>query len=178
MPNPGSSTAVLQAAGAGSAVEGQAAGIYLQPGQLVACAEGRRVTTILGSCVAVCLFDERRGVGGVNHYLLPHWAGGDAAAASAGRSAWRFGNVAIERLLDEVARLGAVSPSAKLFGGACVLEAFAARGDGHLGAQNVRVAVEALAARGVPVVAQDVGGRRGRKLIFDTASGDAWVKEL
>lgn len=144
---------------------------YLQPGQLVACSEPTTVTTILGSCVAVCLWDPGRRVGGVNHFLLPHWSDGRELSA-------RFGPIAIERTLERVLALGC-SPAglqAKVFGGASVL-AFAPR-DEHIGLQNVRVARQRLAAAGIPIVAEDVGGCRGRKLQFQTDTGLALVKTL
>jgi chemotaxis protein CheD len=144
---------------------------YLQPGQLVACSEPTTVTTILGSCVAVCLWDHRRKLGGVNHYLLPYWSDGRELSA-------RFGPIAIARTLDRVLALGGSSGDlqAKLFGGACVLAL--STGGEHIGLQNVRVARERLTAAGVPIVAEDVGGNRGRKLVFHTDTGLALVKTL
>jgi len=66
--------------------------VYLQPGQLYASAQPSAVTTVLGSCVAICLWDPLTSVGGMNHYLLPFFAG-------AGRGTPRFGNVAMAQLL-------------------------------------------------------------------------------
>jgi chemotaxis protein CheD len=81
----------------------------------------------------------------------------------------------IEKLLALGARKGRLQ--AKVFGGACVIEAF--RGSGrHLGEKNVDVALSVLGEAAIPVVAQDVGGRCGRKLIFDTGGGGAWVRAL
>jgi chemotaxis protein CheD len=144
---------------------------YLQPGQLLACSEPTTVTTILGSCVAVCLWDRRRGVGAVNHYLLPQWSAGRELSP-------RFGPIAIARTLERLLALDC-SPrdlQAKLFGGAWILAA--AKGDDHIGLQNVRVARQRLAEAGVPIVAEDVGGNRGRKLVFHTDTGLALVKTL
>ena len=62
--------------------------VYLQPGQLYASGQPSAVTTVLGSCVAICLWDPVVSVGGMNHYLLPFFAGG------AGKGSPRFGNVA------------------------------------------------------------------------------------
>ena len=62
-------------------------GVYLHPGQLVVSAAPCSVSTILGSCVAVCVWDEETGIGGMNHFLLPNFAG-------RGLSSARFGNVA------------------------------------------------------------------------------------
>ena len=145
---------------------------YLHPGQLFVSKENHEVTTILGSCVAVCLWDTGAKIGGINHYLLPSFAGDGVASA-------RFGDTSIRELLSTLIAMGCDRRrfQAKLFGGACVLEAFRVRKN-HLGAQNVRTARELLAAEAIPVVGEDVGGDRGRKLIFTTGDGSAWVKEL
>jgi chemotaxis protein CheD len=146
--------------------------VYLQPGQLYASAQPSAVTTVLGSCVAICVWDPLTSVGGMNHYLLPFFAG-------QGHGSPRFGNVAMTQLLDRVQALGASRGrlQAKVFGGACVLEAFQAR-EGHLGEKNAGVAFKLLEELGIPVVSRDVGGRSGRKLIFHTDLGNAWVAKL
>ncbi len=146
--------------------------VYLHPGQMIAFQESAAVTTILGSCVAVCLCDPESGVGGMNHFLLPFDNGEGQAAA-------RFGDRAVPELIARLLALGAAAGrlQAKLFGGACVLEAFRDR-ENHLGSQNVRVARQILAAAAIPIVGADVEGRRGRKLVFHTDDGAAWVKPL
>ena len=108
----------------------------------------------------------------MNHYLLPFSAG-------AGNGSPRFGNVAVAQLFDRLVALGAARGrlQAKVFGGACVLEAFQGR-EGHLGEKNSGVAFKRLEELGVPVVSRDVGGRSGRKLIFHTDLGSAWVAKL
>ena len=148
------------------------AAVYLHPGQLFASAAPCSITTVLGSCVSVCLFDAERGVGGANHYLLPH-------AGTHTSDPLRFGAPAIEALLDRVVALGARRNklAAKLFGGAHVLQAMSAERF-HLGAANVDVARAVLSAQRIPVHAEDVGGQRGRKLRFVTGDGTAWVREL
>ena len=146
--------------------------VYLQPGQLYASSQASAVTTVLGSCVAICLFDPVAAVGGMNHYLLPFFAG-------AGKGTPRFGNVAMTQLLERLLASGAVRGrlQAKVFGGACVLEAFQAR-QGHLGEKNATVAFRLLEEHSIPVVSSDVGGRSGRKLIFHSDTGSAWVARL
>ena len=146
--------------------------IYLHPGQVYGEASPSEVTTILGSCVAVCLWDPVLGLGGVNHFLLPHWAGEGVSTA-------RFGNVAVQRLIERLLDLGSSKQNllAKVFGGACVLEAF--RGNSkQLGDENVSVALHILQGEGIPVLTQDVGGHHGRKLKFQTDDGVAWLKRL
>ena len=110
--------------------------------------------------------------GGANRFLLPHPVG-------PGEESPRFGNVAVQRLLDHLRALGCTPQSllAKLFGGSCVLEAFQDT-ESHLGTKNVGVARKLLLEAGIPIVAEDVGGQRGRRLIFQTDDGTAWVRRL
>src|SRR4051812_24712906 len=85
---------------------------YVYPGQLFVSASGVVASTILGTCVSVCLFDAAAGVGGLNHFMLP---GSPRSSAPSPR----FGDVATQELLDEVRRVGAAVGrlQAKLFGG-------------------------------------------------------------
>jgi chemotaxis protein CheD len=146
--------------------------VYLQPGHLFVSAQAFSVRTILGSCVAVCLFDPARAAGGVNHYLLPHRLGD-------GESSTRFGEVAVQRLIGGMLALGSSRQNlqAKVFGGAHVLRPGPGAGK-DLGSQNAALALELLAAERIPVIAQDLGGERSRKLIFHTDDGSAFIRRL
>lgn len=145
---------------------------YLHPGQIFASRECHVVTTILGSCVSVCLWDPSAKIGGINHFLLPTHTGDGPASP-------RFGDLAIRELIEQLIAFGCRQRNllSKIFGGACVLEAFQVRAS-HLGQRNVQVAEQILAAAGIPLAGQDVGGQSGRKLIFQTDDGAAWVKAL
>jgi chemotaxis protein CheD len=153
------------------AVEGRPR-IFLQPGQLHVASGPLAISTVLGSCVAVCLWDRDLQVGGMNHYLLPYHIQGPI-------DPWRYGAGAIDGLLAELERRGSwrARLRAKIFGGACVLEAFQGQAR-HLGERNVTLARERLAELGIAVDAEAVGGNRGRKVIFHTDDGSAWVKTL
>jgi chemotaxis protein CheD len=128
------------------------------------------LSTVLGSCVAVCLWDTASALGGMNHYLLPALPRGAAPSS-------RFGTVAVPELVEELVRRGArrMRLEAKVFGGARVL---GPDGPDHLGARNAEVALELLALENVRVVSGDVGGSRGRRVLFDGGSGHAWVRLL
>jgi chemotaxis protein CheD len=145
---------------------------YLHPGELSASATPLTLSTILGSCVGVCLFDPTRAVGGMYHFLLSESAG-------QARPSPRFGDVAMQQLLDAVlaegARRGALV--ARVYGGACVLAAFCAGGS-HLGERNLQAALGFLEDAGIPVLACDSGGRRGRQLQFHTDSGAVRVRRI
>lgn len=145
---------------------------YVHVGQLFASPTPCRVTTILGSCVSVCLWDPTSGAGGINHFLLPQ-------CVENGISSPRFGNVAIHRLVEQLETIG--SPrhhlKAKVFGGASVIDAFQSA-NGTLGMKNVDLARALLQEAGIPILAEDVGGTQGRKLVFQTGDGTAWVRRI
>jgi len=129
------------------------------------------ITTIVGSCVAVCLADRASGIGGMNHYVLPDHLPCDGSA--------RCGPSAMRKLIDSLLARGARKDrlEAKVFGGASILGT-SALAAGRLGARNVQVAYEVLRQEGIPVVASDVEGNRGRKIIYHTHDGAAWVRRL
>jgi chemotaxis protein CheD len=141
--------------------------VYLHPGQLYAARHAALISTILGSCVAVCLWDPVARVGGMNHFLLPLGKGP------------RYGSDALPKLVEEMLDRGAflARTVAKVFGGACVIEHFTGPRKA-IGAQNVEKAMQFLAAHSIPVRADQTGGRRGRKLLFHTSTGQAYVKDI
>jgi chemotaxis protein CheD len=141
--------------GISALTEGERRQVFLHPGSLYASKNPTRITTILGSCVAVCLWSPELGIGGMNHYLLP--------AAEVGADPLRYGRQAIWRLLDDLKRLGALRATllARVFGGACTMPSVWTSWP-HLGWQNVEFAAEILEVEGIPVLEWDVGGLRGR----------------
>jgi chemotaxis protein CheD len=147
--------------------------VYLEPGGMVAAVRPTEVTTILGSCVAVCLWDEQLRLGGMNHFLLPVAPAGQPASV-------RHGETAIPMLLRELERLGSQRQNlrAKLFGGAHVGAPPPSGTRPTLGQRNAELARRLLAELGIPTVAEDLGGSAGRKLRFRTDDGTALVKLL
>jgi chemotaxis protein CheD len=144
--------------------------VYLHAGQLFASAMPTAITTVLGSCVAVCLHDPATKVGGMNHFLLPLHVEREHSP--------RFGTVAVPQLIDAVVRQGASRRTlvAKVFGGASVIGALST--GRRLGEENARLAMRLLEEARVPVLDHDLGGSRGRKLVFFVDEGTAWVRHL
>ncbi|AUX38683.1 chemotaxis protein CheD [Sorangium cellulosum] len=142
------------------------------PGQLFASSEPTSVTTIVGSCVAICLWDATTGVGGMNHYVLPE-------CPSPGMASARFADTACRCLLERLRELGISTRAlqAHIVGGACLISAFRERGT-HLGAQNVRAGLAFLRAEGIQIAQMDTGGTRGRKLVFRTSDGGIAIQPL
>jgi chemotaxis protein CheD len=140
--------------------------VYVHPGHLFFTVTPTLVTTILGSCVSVCLFDPESGAAGLNHYLLPM----RCEPASP-----RYADHANEMLFEKFEAVGipATALRAKVFGGASM-----GMVENDLAVRNIAAADEFLRRRGIPTLARDVGGNRGRKLIFRTVDGAAWVRLL
>jgi chemotaxis protein CheD len=145
--------------------------VYLAPGQLFATAEPRTLRTVLGSCVAVCLYDPVLRVGGMNHFLLP---GTGTSAEPSGR----YGEHAMTVLWDELVALGAhpTGVRACVFGGARVLAGISDLM--HLGQRNVEFALAWLAARRIAIDDRNVLGTRARRVEFRVSDGVATVRML
>lgn len=146
--------------------------VTLSIGEYYASREPAVISTLLGSCVSVCLFDPASGVGGMNHILLP----GRADLTRFNLSA-RYGINAMELLINAVMTRGGQRTNlrAKVFGGASVIP-------GLIEAQAVgkklsEFVLTFLANEGIPVVNRDLGGVYVRNLIFHTRTGDAFLKK-
>ena len=141
---------------------------YLYPAALYAECEATMVDTVLGSCVAVCLYDPKAKIGGINHYMLPLWNGEGLASP-------KFGNVAIDKLVERMLQLGCTKRNlvAKLFGGASQINSSM-----QIGLRNIEIAREMLTKHGIPIVAENVEGNVGRKLRFDSGTGQVMMKFL
>ena len=131
------------------------------------------VRTVLGSCIAACLRDPRTGIAGMNHFMLPaHPNGGGEESPT------RYGVHAMELLIGRIQRLGGERGrlEAKIFGGGHVLQI--AESLDSVPHRNMRFIQDFLRTEGIPIVAQDLGGRSARYVLFDTGSGRVRVKRL
>ncbi|MDD5286240.1 MAG: chemotaxis protein CheD [Desulfuromonadaceae bacterium] len=137
---------------------------FLFPGTIFAEPFEYQISTILGSCIAVCLWDKAANRSGMNHFMLPLWNGEGLATP-------KYGNIAMEKLLNKVISIGCHRENlvAKVFGGANLsgsgLEMY------MIGDRNIMLAFQMLEEYRIPVVAKDVGGRVGRKIIMNTQTG-------
>lgn len=127
------------------------------------------LTTILGSCVAACLYDPVAAVGGMNHFLLP----GDHPGfdlSNVGNGAMRYGAYSMELLINGLLREGAARQrlKAKLFGGARMLKGLTDVGD-----SNAAFAERFLRQEGIAIVGGSLRGDRGRRIQFWPATGRA-----
>ncbi len=155
---------------------------HLAPRECFVTRKPTLISTVLGSCVAVTMFDPVLLAGGMAHAFLPHAS--EYAGASGDPMPCKFADSAVAHLLEHFQRLGAPPGrlEVKLFGGgdAIGMGDNAARSPRNfsVGERNIQAALAACEALGLPVAARDVGGATGRKLLFLTETGGAWVKKL
>lgn len=138
---------------------------FLHPCTLFVHAQEHVVTTLLGSCVTVTLHEPQLRLGGMNHFMLPLWNG-------VGLPTPRFGNIAMEKLIERMVALGARPERlvARIYGGASIL--LEAGGSFGVGERNIQVARELLSRHRIFIQAAEVGGSTGLRLRFNTASGE------
>jgi chemotaxis protein CheD len=136
---------------------------FLKPGYIFLSVKPTIISTVLGSSVSVCLYDRKRKVGGMNHFKLP-------TIADPKKSTAEYGNVATLTLIRMMLEDGSKRKhiEAQIFGGA------SRSGDSNadIGSENVMVARRVLARERLRVVSEDVGGEKGRKIVFDTIKNE------
>jgi chemotaxis protein CheD len=143
--------------------------VKVLPGEYFVANENLVVMTVLGSCIAACLWDSRTRVGGMNHFMLPD---GDSADVSG-----RYGSYAMELLINEMLKLGARRETlqAKVFGGGQVMHNFTTM---NVGERNTAFVTNYLQTERIPIVSEDVLDIYPRKVVFFPATGKAMVKRL
>ncbi len=142
---------------------------YLSPGFIYVSEEPSLISTVVGSCVAVSLWDAKRECGAMAHFLYP--ATDERSQASA-----KYGNVAINYLIKLFLADGSKIKNlkAQIFGGA-----ISPAGDcERVGPENVRAAKKILVRRKIPIVSEDVGGSMGRKIVYNTLKNEAIVYKV
>ncbi len=131
------------------------------------------ISTVLGSCIAVCIRDAAAGTGGMNHFLLPGDAEG--VASSSDGQALRFGCFSMEQLVNGILTAGGSRENleAKVFGGGNV-----SRSNFDIGQRNASFAFEFIEREGLNLAASDVGGKCARRLRFDPLTGRVKLKRM
>ena len=141
--------------------------VKVLPGEFFVYNEDILIMTTLGSCIAACIWDRDRRVGGMNHFMLPEGTGDSG----------RYGSFAMDQLIGELVKRGATRSSmeAKVFGGGAVLGGMNTI---NVGQRNTSFVLDYLRTERIPVVSKDVLEIYPRKVCFLPASGKAMVKRL
>ena len=150
--------------------------VVLRPGEYYVTDQDEIIATVLGSCISVCVKDEKNQIAGMNHFMLP----GDLRQSDdfTTHSA-RYGMYAMELLLGEIIKLGGDREhlTAKVFGGGHVLQSVA-KTIKNVPDSNIKFARAFLDMEGIKVLKSDVGGRLGRKILYLPRLGKVFVKKL
>jgi chemotaxis protein CheD len=147
------------------------------PGEYYVTKSDEGISTTLGSCISACIRDRNLGIGGMNHFMLPANLGADPAAwtASGIGSATRYGNYAMEHLINGIMRNGGRRETleVKIFGGGRIMENMT-----DVGMRNIAFVRDYLKAERLQVLAEDVGDIFPRMLVYFPQSGRVKVKRL
>lgn len=145
--------------------------VTIKIGELYAADEPTVIYTLLGSCVAVCIYDKKNHIGGMNHIFLP-------GSNRRSDSSTRYGENAMKYLIENICRLGGERKKlvAKAFGGAHVIPVMSK--DIGIGPKIVDFVIDYLKNDKIEIIAHDFGGNRTRKVYFHTDTGMAYVKHL
>lgn len=149
--------------------------IFLQPGEYYVGDADYRIRTLLGSCVSVTLWHPAKRVGAMSHFLLAERGAGPMLGIDG-----RYGEEAIWLMLRDLAR-AKVDPTqcqAKIFGGGDMFQRKGRKNGSNIGKKNGEAARSLLHAHGIPIVSESLFGAGHRKVIFDVASGDVWVRQV
>ncbi|HON79575.1 MAG TPA: chemotaxis protein CheD [Spirochaetota bacterium] len=132
------------------------------------------IGTLLGSCVAVCLYDPEKGISGMNHFMLP---GRIATNDPLNSPSAKYGIIAIENLIEAMVEKGARRSNlvAKVFGGGSVMNT--EKKTTTIPFDNVRIAKAILEIEDIPIVKVDTGASFTRKLLMDARSGKVFLRK-
>jgi chemotaxis protein CheD len=139
---------------------------YLESGYIFLAEKPTSISTVLGSCVSVCIYDRKRKIGGMNHFQVPFATDSDQATA-------RFGNVATITLIRMMIHDGSKLKNleAQILGGAHNRTV----SPKDIGLENIMAAKRILTRERILVTSEDVRGGRGRKIVFNTSTNEIAV---
>ncbi len=134
--------------------------LYLNPGAIFVSQLPYKITTVLGSCVSVILWDEINKFGGINHYLQPF-------SNKIGGNIREYGDNSIEVLIKRMQHFGSniENLNARIYGGTSTMSSFS------VWSENIKIANKLLQKYNIPIVERDTGGDLSRIIIFDTLTG-------
>ena len=143
----------------------------IRPGEYYVTSTNELISTVLGSCISACIRDPKCGIGGMNHFMLPHSAtAGDGGYAS---TAARYGSYAMEHLINKILAHGGERArlETKLFGGGRMLRTIT-----DVGSSNIAFVHDYLRTETLLVSAEDLGGIHPRKVLYFPETGRVLVR--
>ncbi len=142
---------------------------FIHVGEIYIGVEPTEIATVLGSCVAVCLYDRVKKIGSMNHYLVPLWNGN-------GLQTPKYGNISIPRMIENMQNIGCNirNLEAKVFGGANIYNTEIE--NMMVGKKNIIIAKEILKEYRISISAEDVGGSKGRRILLKSETGKVLLR--
>jgi chemotaxis protein CheD len=147
------------------------------PGEFYVSTHGEMISTVLGSCISVCIRDKKKGIGGMNHFMLPqnnefsseNWGNNPATSAS------RYGNWAMEYMINAILKRGGEKKNfeVKVFGGGQMMAKMT-----DIGQKNILFVYQYLAEEKLKIEASDVGDIYARKVLFFPDTGNVKVRRI
>lgn len=148
----------------------------IMPGEFYVSKTGEMIVTVLGSCISACVRDKHLGIGGMNHFMLPvQHEHSSEVWGSTHSSASRYGNWAMEFLINELLKLGATRRNLeiKVFGGANVLTNMT-----DIGLRNIEFVKKYIFEENFELAAADLGDIYPRKVLYFPDTGAVKVRKL
>ena len=150
--------------------------VKILPGEYYVGNGKEMIVTVLGSCISACIQDKVTKIGGMNHFMLPMDKGYNREQSAADDTkAARYGNVAMERLINDIMKLGGDRKNmrAKVFGGGRITNT-----QTDIGASNISFVREYLNMENIQILSEDVGDVYPRKVYFIPETNDVYVKKI
>lgn len=138
--------------------------VFLLPGEIAISKQPAIIATLLGSCVAVCLYNKKLRFGGMNHFMLPSGSGGMLPG--------KYGEYATTKLIETMLKADRIKSSieARVYGGSAVVGHLSA--GMNIGKRNIKTAINILKAYEIKIVEKKTGGDTGMKIFFDNYTGE------
>lgn len=142
---------------------------FLQPGYIFVPDQSISISTVIGSGVSVCIYDKKNRIGGMNHFQLPYMA-------AKGKTTALYGNVATIALIKMMLAHESQRKhlEAQIFGGAYNPR----KNDKDIGRENIEIAQKILLKSKISIISRDVGGEKGRKVVFNTDTNEIAVLKV
>lgn len=151
--------------------------VKILPGEYYVSNGKEMIITILGSCVSACIQDEVTKIGGMNHFMLPMDKSykNNSVNVISDTDAARYGNIAMERLINNIIKLGGSrhNMKAKIFGGGRITDTSA-----DIGAGNIKFVRDYLNIEGIDILSEDVGNVFPRKVYYIPETNEVFVKRI
>lgn len=150
----------------------------IYPGEYYVTNSDELIGTLLGSCVAVCLHDNVKKIGAMNHFMLP----GKINERDIPQDDYtRYGLASMIKIIWEMLERGAERENitARVFGGGNIIQSLNTPDrPGNISSNNIRMAKLMLEMEDIPIVGMDVGSDYTRKIIFDVDTGRVYLRKI